>query len=314
MRPTTLALALCAATSTASSLWQPLEVIKRELEPLKREIDLIFPGREEKRQDSTSKFNLSFSATQGQIAPSTSTASATQAESTAATKTASGDSTKTEGDSTKTGGDSTKTDGDSSETGKSKSKGKSDTKTTKKPSSSTSIDPRSPAGGISMVTPNVIAGAQYYKIKDWVTFAWNYTSLIVTPSYIDILASCSANQATYTIALNQSVQETQTVLWDTEAYQANASIPLLTETYTLIVHDAGQAVSATARPGYLGTYQQFTFGMYTPQAYTPMDSYVCATCNGAMTAMEKNTISFIFGMVAVTVLSFGWFTGVAGLW
>ena len=85
-------------------------------------------------------------------------------------------------------------------------------------------------------------------------------------------------------------------------------------TYTLIVYDAASDISATPKAGYLGVYDQFTFGMYTPQPYTPIADYVCATCNGAMSSMTRHTVGFMVGMVAVTVLSFGWFGGVAGLW
>ncbi len=133
---------------------------------------------------------------------------------------------------------------------------------------STSVDPRQPAGGISMITPNPTMGAQYYKIGDWVTFAWNYTSLVVTPTAVNIVASCSLNQQTYTIAANQSVQATGGVLWDTSAYQqANSRNQLLTNDYTLIVFDAASQITATPRAGYLGTYSQFVFGMYQPEQY-----------------------------------------------
>lgn len=118
-----------------------------------------------------------------------------------------------------------------------------------------------------MVTPNPMLGEQYYKVGDWVTFAWNYTSLSVTPSAIDVLASCTANQATYTIAVNISASQTQ-VLWDTKNAPSGQS-PFLTEKYTLLIYDAELSVSATARAGYLGAYSGFTFGMYTPQPYTP---------------------------------------------
>ena len=119
-----------------------------------------------------------------------------------------------------------------------------------------------------MITPSAIAVAQYYKIGDHVTFAWNYTSLSVTPSAIDVLVSCSANSATYTITNNASVDATGRVVWDT-APDATGTAPLLTEKYTLIVHDAAKDISSTPESGYLGTYNQFTFGMYVPQAYTP---------------------------------------------
>src|SRR5579862_8109686 len=66
------------------------------------------------------------------------------------------------------------------------------TKTTK--SKISDIDPRLPAGGIMMITPSALAAPSYYKIGDFVTFAWNYTSLSVTPSAIDVVASCQRNE------------------------------------------------------------------------------------------------------------------------
>lgn len=122
-----------------------------------------------------------------------------------------------------------------------------------------------------MVTPAAIAAAQYYKIGDFVTFAWNYTSLSVTPSAIDILASCRINSQLYTLALNQSVEPTGAVTWDTNEYQATATIPLLTETYTLVIYDAAKDYTASPSAGYLGAFDQFTFGMYTPQPYIPLN-------------------------------------------
>jgi hypothetical protein len=122
-----------------------------------------------------------------------------------------------------------------------------------------------------MVTPAAIAAAQYYKIGDFVTFAWNYTSLSVTPSAIDILASCSLNQQTYTIALNQSVQPTGAVTWDTGGYQASATRPLLTSTYTLVIYDASQDTTTIPSAGYLAVQNLFQFGMYSPQPYTPLN-------------------------------------------
>jgi hypothetical protein len=122
-----------------------------------------------------------------------------------------------------------------------------------------------------MVTPAAMAGAQYFKIGDYVTFAWNYTSLSVTPSYIDVMASCSINSEMYTIASNQTVDPTGAVTWDTGDYQASATVPLLTETYTLVVMDAAQDISATPKAGYLGVADQYTFGMYVPQPYTPLN-------------------------------------------
>ena len=120
-----------------------------------------------------------------------------------------------------------------------------------------------------MITPSAIAQASYYKVGDFVTFAWNYTSLSVTPSAIDVLVSCAGNGATYTLASNTSVAPTGSVTWNTGPEETGAN-PLLTDTYTLVIHDAAKDVTAIPAAGYLGTYDQFTFGMYIPQQYTPL--------------------------------------------
>ena len=291
MRPTDIisSVLLFAAVSTAWPWppgWQPLEVAKREIAPFV-----------EKRA-TTTKFNLSATFKQGNTATTKKKSSKGSGKTTGkagiTTSTASGSNAKT----TAKGAATHKSSGKQTEY-----------KTTK------TFDARKPAGGISMITPNALGGAQYYKIKDYVTFAWNYTSLSITPSAVDILASCSLNSATYTIALNQSITAaTQSITWDTGEFQKTASTPLVIATYTLVVYDASSEITASPRAGYLGLYDQFTFGMYTPQKYTPMADYVCATCNGAMSSMERQTLAFLFGTVAITVLSFGWFAGVAGLW
>ena len=169
-----------------------------------------------------------------------------------------------------------------------------------------------------MITPSAIAGPQYYKVGDWITFAWNYTSLSVTPSAIDILATCTENQATYTIAVNQSVQETGRVEWDTKSYQEDPDRkgpPFLTSTYTLLIYDSDLSVSATAKAGYLGVYNQFTFGMYTPMPYTPWASgYKCATCSGAMPLLDKSTFNVLILTTGTTIASLLYFAHNFGMW
>jgi hypothetical protein len=166
-----------------------------------------------------------------------------------------------------------------------------------------------------MITPAVISGPQYFKIGDFVTFAWNYTNLLATPTAVDIVATCTANQQLYTIAANQTVgNSTGAVTWDTGSYQATAlQNPLLTQTYTLIIYDAASQISATAQPGYLAVYDQYTFGMYTPQPYTPLADWKCATCSGALSDMERRALGGMLGMCIITVLSFTWFVGGLGV-
>lgn len=165
-----------------------------------------------------------------------------------------------------------------------------------------------------MVTPNALAGDQFYKVGDWVTFAWNYTSLSVTPSAIDVLASCSANQATYTIAVNMSAAQTQ-VLWDTQNTPSGQA-PFLTEKYTLLIYDAESSVTAAPRPGYLGVFNQFTFGMYTPQPYVDWKDFQCANCvkNGALSHTEKMTLKVLLLTSGTTIASLVYFAHNFGLW
>jgi hypothetical protein len=214
------------------------------------------------------------------------------------------------------------------ETGSGTAKG-SGTKTTGKPKT-TSFDPRLPAGGITMVTPDALAGSQFYKVGDWVTFAWNYTSVSVMPTAIDVLASCTANQATYTIAVNMSAKQTE-VLWDT-ANTPDGQAPFLTENYKLMIYDSDLSATAAPRAGYLGAFSAFTFGMYTPQprvdlkgmqslnsalsAYplTSVPDYECATCNGALSHFEKMTLMTMFLTTGTTVGSLLYFTYQFGLW
>lgn len=169
-----------------------------------------------------------------------------------------------------------------------------------------------------MVTPALTASTSYYKIGDWVTFAWDFSSLSGTPTALDIMAT--ANSDLYTIALNNSVptgaNATQTVLWDTSSYQdsdAGKAQPLVVATYTLIIYDAASSMSATADPGYLSPASTHKFGMYSPSPYTSLASDQCATCSAALSDLEKNALKFMFGTAIVTVLSFTWFVGGTGI-
>jgi hypothetical protein len=120
-----------------------------------------------------------------------------------------------------------------------------------------------------MITPAATAQSQFYKVGDFITLAWNYTSLSATPTAINVIASCTKNNHAYTLASNMSAGETGSVVWDTKDYQALSgdNTPLLTEKYTLIIYDAQAGISATPKAGYLGVGNSFVFGMYTPQPY-----------------------------------------------
>jgi hypothetical protein len=170
-----------------------------------------------------------------------------------------------------------------------------------------------------LLTPAQLAGSQFYKVGDNVTFAWNYTSLMATPTAVDVLASCSSASKYFTLTQNMTVTNaTQSVTWDTGAYITSGpglQNPLLTAVYTLVIFDADSAVTAQAQPGYLAVYNQYQFGMYTPQPYTPLNEFKCVTCSSAMSDMERRVIGLVFGMGAITFLSFTWFvTGLGVIW
>lgn len=177
----------------------------------------------------------------------------------------------------------------------------------------TSFDPRLPAGGVSMITPAATLGEPFYKVGDWVTFAWNFTSLSVTPKNIDVMATCTANQATYTIAVNMSASETE-VFWNTgETPEGQA--PFLTNKYTLLIYDSNSSVSAAPQAGYLAPFSGLTFGMYTPQPYVDYhDGWTCPNCNGALSQFERMTISALLMTTGTTIGSLIYFTYAFGLW
>jgi hypothetical protein len=187
------------------------------------------------------------------------------------------------------------------------------------PANHTSYGNDNPAGAITLLTPAVNAGSQFYKVGDNVTFAWNYTNLLATPTALNVWATNSQASNYFTMTSNMTIggDATNAVTWDTADYTNSPSgltDPLLTGIYTLIIFDADSEVTATAEPGYLAVYNQYQFGMYTPQPYTNLaDGYVCATCSGAMGDREKRAIGFAFGMGLATVLGFTWFVAGTGV-
>lgn len=117
-----------------------------------------------------------------------------------------------------------------------------------------------------MKTP-ALTESTYIKIGQFATFEWDYVSLSVTPRNLNIQAYCSYKSETYTLATDHPSRETSFV-WDTEAFQANATVHLLTTQYTLQVYDTEGNMSMVAQAGYLSPFSQ-KFYMYSPQAYTP---------------------------------------------
>lgn len=301
MRPAQLLAAVVTLSSLSAAWpWPP------NVDDIKGVMDIeniLYRRQNNNNNDQTSSSNTAKDTAKG----TTDTASKTAAK-TDNTDSASGTAAKTTGTAAATTGKSATTE-TASKTGKQTETGKSKgTATSKKTFGATAG-----YGGISMITPAATDQSSFYKIGDWVSFAWNYTSLSVTPKHINVLASCSKNQETYTLAANMSVEKTGMVYWDTGEYQKTATKSLIMETYTLIVYDADSSVSATAAPGYLSVADTFYFGMYLPQAYTPRSEWSCAGCSAGNPSLERQTLGFLFGSFAITVLSFTWFVIGAGV-
>lgn len=109
----------------------------------------------------------------------------------------------------------------------------------------------------------------YYKIGQNITFGWNFTSVEVTPTAVDVIASCSSNRATYTLASNVTYSNATSVIWETDNYGPDSQSPLLTAHYTLIIYEAGTSPTDVAGAGELGP-ASYTFAMYATQSYTPL--------------------------------------------
>lgn len=61
------------------------------------------------------------------------------------------------------------------------------------------------------------------------------SSLSVTPSNIDVIATNTVNSQTYTIAANTTFAPTQEVIWDTNEFTQTTDLPFVIATYTLMV-------------------------------------------------------------------------------
>ena len=141
------------------------------------------------------------------------------------------------------------------------------------------IPASAPAGLITVVQPPASL-TSYYKIapSNFVTFAWNFSYVLATPTHLTVSAVCD-NGNTYPVGpTNGVIDGTATsVGWDLWSYQQNNPMkPLAQETYTLNIWDDRGAGSAR-RAGFLQPYSGLKFAMYTPEAYTSLaDGELCA--------------------------------------
>lgn len=177
---------------------------------------------------------------------------------------------------------------------------------------SSSVSSGAQVASVVMLTPITTLTSAYYRIGEYVTFGWNYTNLQVTPTAVDVAISCTTASETWTLTSNMTFHTKGSFTWDTGAYQSSdVAQPLLVEEYILYIYDADSSISATAGAGSLTANPAVTFGLYTGQPYSPLESWVCATCSGAMSNSERQALGFLCTVAAITVASFTWFvTGI----
>lgn len=142
--------------------------------------------------------------------------------------------------------------------------------------SQTSIASSLPAGQLTFTQPPQTAAASYYKIaaNNPITFGWNFTYLIQTPTSLTVSAFCASNGNTYPVGPTDGVINggaTQ-VVWDAYAYeQRQGAIPLAQAEYTLFVHDE-RGPNIVAQPGLLSPNSGMKFSLYRPREYVPLES------------------------------------------
>lgn len=128
------------------------------------------------------------------------------------------------------------------------------------------------AGGLTITQPQQTA-TSFFKIAsgEMITFAWNFTSLLATPTSLTVSAVCD-NGNTYPVGPTDGIipgTATQ-VVWDLGKYQQdNPNNPLAQASYTLNIWD-DRGPGASIKPGFMQENSALRFAMYTPQAYTPI--------------------------------------------
>ena len=141
-------------------------------------------------------------------------------------------------------------------------------------STTVSIPTSAPAGLLTITQPPQTTIA-FFKIapSQPITFAWNFSYVLSTPSALTVSAICE-NGNTYPVGpTDGKIPGTATsVVWDAYNWQqSNANSPLAQATYTLEIFDQRGPGSARA-PGLLQPNNALRFALYTPQQYTPISS------------------------------------------
>lgn len=152
------------------------------------------------------------------------------------------------------------------------------------------------------VTQPPQTATSYFKIAQDqdITFAWNLTSLYVTPQHLTVSALCD-NGYTYPVGPSDGVipGDSTSVVWDPYQYnQDHPELQLPQAQYTLAIWDE-RGPGALRQGGVFNPNTALTFALYTPQPYVPLASgesrlfilmelsrshlsgWQCAACSGS---------------------------------
>jgi len=136
------------------------------------------------------------------------------------------------------------------------------------------IPQTAPAGLLTITQPPETTIA-FFKIapSQSITFAWNFSFVLSTPSSLTVSAICE-NGNTYPVGpTDGKIPGTATsIVWDAYAWQqSHANSPLAQATYTLEIFDE-RGPGSSRSPGLLQPNNALKFALYTPQQYTPISS------------------------------------------
>ncbi|KAF9471992.1 hypothetical protein BDN70DRAFT_819312 [Pholiota conissans] len=165
------------------------------------------------------------------------------------------------------------------------------------------------AGGITITKPPQTA-TSFFKVApgETITFAWNFTSILATPTSLTVSAVC-ANGNTYPVGPTDGhIPGTATeVLWDVGSYQQNnPQNPLPMASCTLHVWD-DRGPGASIKPGFMQENSGLQFALYTPQAYTPLASgWTCAACSDGVMGFTAHP-AFVSLIVTIFIAVFSGF-------
>jgi hypothetical protein len=151
----------------------------------------------------------------------------------------------------------------------------SQTSQTRSQQSTSSRIPQTAAVGVLSVTQPPQTATSFYKIASGqlITFAWNFTSVLATPTHLTVSAVCD-NGNTYPVGPTDGIiaGTATSVVWDPYGYdQLNPNTPLAQASYSLRIWD-DRGPNPPLQPGHLQPNSAVRFALYTPQGYTPLTS------------------------------------------